>query len=85
MKLATDAFGRERAPIVFGWVMAAHQVGAGAAALGAGVIRTQSGAYHLAFLVSGAMCLVAALMALAIGRGRPVPEAGRLPELALEE
>ena len=85
VKLATDAFGRERAPIVFGWVMAAHQVGAGAAALGAGVIRTQSGAYHLAFLISGAMCLVAALMALAIGRQRPVPEAGRLPELALEE
>jgi sugar phosphate permease len=85
VKLATDAFGRERAPIVFGWVMAAHQVGAGAAALGAGVIRTQSGAYHLAFLVSGAMCLVAALMALAIGRRRPAPEAGRLPELALEE
>ena len=77
VKLATDAFGREDAPIVFGWVMAAHQVGAGAAALGAGVIRTQLGAYQLAFMTSGGMCLVAAAMALAIGRqGRTVELAG---------
>jgi predicted MFS family arabinose efflux permease len=73
VRLATDAFGREDAPIVFGWVMAAHQVGAGAAALGAGVIRTELGAYRLAFLISGGMCLVAALMALAIRRAdKPV-------------
>jgi sugar phosphate permease len=69
VRLATDAFGREDAPIVFGWVMAAHQVGAGAAALGAGIIRTALGAYQLAFLASGGMCLAAALMALAIRPG----------------
>jgi predicted MFS family arabinose efflux permease len=85
VKLATEAFGRERAPIVFGWVMAAHQVGAGVAALGAGIIRTHSGAYHLAFLISGAMCLAAALMALAIGRKRVPAAGGGVPELALEE
>ncbi len=77
VKLATDAFGREDAPIVFGWVMAAHQVGAGAAALGAGIVRTELGAYQLAFVTSGAMCLVAAFLALAIGRrGRAVEPAG---------
>ena len=70
VKLCTDAFGRERAPIVFGWVMAAHQVGAGTAALGAGVIRAEMGAYHLAFILSGGLCLVAALMSLAIRPGR---------------
>jgi len=84
VKLATDAFGREEAPIVFGWVMAAHQVGAGVAALGAGVIRTEMGAYRMAFMISGGMCLVAALMALAIGRGRAVSSAG-VPVLAIEE
>jgi sugar phosphate permease len=68
VKLATEAFGREDGPIVFGWVMAAHQVGASVAALGAGVIRAQLGAYQLAFMTSGGMCLVAAAMALAIGR-----------------
>ncbi len=70
VRLASDAFGKEDAPIVFGWVMAAHQVGAGVAALGAGIIRTEMGAYNPAFLVSGGLCLCAALMALRIGRGR---------------
>ncbi len=81
VRLATDAFGREDAPIVFGWVMAAHQVGAGAAALGAGLVRTHTGAYHSAFVVSGAMCLGAALLALAIGRRRAAAPAG-VPEAA---
>ena len=36
VRLAADAFGKDDAPIVFGWVMAAHQVGAGLAALGVG-------------------------------------------------
>jgi predicted MFS family arabinose efflux permease len=75
VKLATDAFGKDDAPIVYGWVFASHQVGAGIAALGAGVIRTTLGSYRLAFVTSGSVCLVAALLALAIGRG-----AARSPE-----
>ncbi|MFL5274300.1 MAG: MFS transporter [Anaeromyxobacteraceae bacterium] len=70
VRLATDAFGKEDAPVVFGWVLAAHQVGAGLAALGAGLIRTALGDYRLAFICSGGMCLGAALLALAIGRRR---------------
>jgi sugar phosphate permease len=70
VRLATDAFGKEDAPIVFGWVMASHQMGAGMAALGAGIIRTTTHSYELAFVSSGMMCLVAALLALAIGRKR---------------
>jgi sugar phosphate permease len=86
VKLATDAFGRRDAPIVFGWVMAAHQVGAGAAALGAGIIRTELGDYHAAFLASGSMCLAAALLALAIGRGRePVAAGASLAGVAGEQ
>jgi sugar phosphate permease len=80
VRLASDAFGKRDAPIVFGWVMAAHQVGAGAAALGAGVIRTVLGEYRLAFVSSGLMCLAAAMMALAIGRRRAVAGAGVIPE-----
>jgi sugar phosphate permease len=70
VRLATDAFGREDAPVVFGWVMTAHQVGAGAAALAAGVVRTHLGDYQAAFMASGGLCLAAALMALAIRPGR---------------
>jgi sugar phosphate permease len=75
VRLATDAFGRDDAPIVFGWVMAAHQVGAGAAALGAGILRTALGSYQLAFLASGGLCLAAALMALAIRPGARTADA----------
>jgi sugar phosphate permease len=70
VKLATDAFGKEDAPIVFGWIMAAHQVGAGAAALAAGIVRTEMGDYRMAFVTSGILCLFAALLALGIARGR---------------
>ena len=68
VRLATEAFGKDEGPIVFGWVVAAHQVGASVAALGAGIIRTSLGDYQLAFLSAGALCLVAALLALAVGR-----------------
>lgn len=83
VKLATDAFGKEDAPIVFGWVFTAHQIGASLAALGAGVVRTQSGDYRAAFLTSGALCLMAAFLALQVTRAprkfevaTPVPAAG---------
>jgi MFS family permease len=55
--LTADAFGRERVGVVFGWIFAAHQFGAAFAAYGAGLIRTDSGSYHWAFLIAGAMCM----------------------------
>ncbi len=70
LRLATEAFGKEDGPVVFGWVVAAHQVGAGVAALGAGLIRTVLGDYQVAFLISGTLCLVAALLSLGVGRIR---------------
>jgi MFS family permease len=74
VRLAQDAFGKEDAPIVFGWIFAAHQVGASLAALGAGLVRTHLGDYQAAFIASGCVCLAAALMALMVGRGRaPAP------------
>ena len=42
VKLAAERFGRERANLVFGWVFAGHQLGAGTAALGAGWLRTDA-------------------------------------------
>ena len=43
--LCREAFG-ERAPIVFGWVFASHQIGAAIAAAGAGVVRDQARGLH---------------------------------------
>ena len=68
VKLATDAFGAARAPVMFGWIAAGHQVGAALTALTAGWVRTTLGDYQFAFLGSGTLCLVAAVLALQVGR-----------------
>lgn len=70
VRLSAEVFGRERASIVFGWVVAAHQIGAAFAAFMAGWLRTTTGAYTLAFMSAGALCLVAAVGVLPIGRTR---------------
>ena len=78
LRLATNAFGKEDAPVVFGWIATGHQIGAATAALGAGIIRTAMDGYLDAFLIAGAACLIASLMVLTIGRGhaaRVVPAA----------
>jgi sugar phosphate permease len=79
VRLAARAFGIERGPIMFGWIAAAHQLGAALAAFGAGALRVELGTYLQAFVLSGLLCLVAASMVLLIGRSReaavptPVP------------
>ena len=70
VRLCADVFGREKASIVFGWVVASHQIGAAFAAFAAGWLRTSTGAYTLAFMGAGALCLVAAVGVLPIGRVR---------------
>lgn len=67
VKLTADAFG-PRATLVFGWIFAAHQLGAGFAALTAGVIRTELGSYALAFQGAGILCVLAALAFVLKGR-----------------
>jgi predicted MFS family arabinose efflux permease len=66
VRLTTDRFGRQDAPVVFGWVVAGHQLGAAAAALGAGLLRNSLGSYTVATMLSGGLCLVAALAVLRI-------------------
>ncbi|MGJ4894429.1 MFS transporter [Bradyrhizobium sp. SZCCHNRI1029] len=68
VRLTAQRFGPERANLVFGWVFAGHQLGAGTAAFGAGLSRTLLQSYLPAFFTAGALCIVAALLALAIAR-----------------
>jgi sugar phosphate permease len=70
VRLTADTFGRARAGIVFGWIVAAHQLGAATATFGAGTIRSFLGDYQAAFLTSGAFCLATAAMVLQIGLGK---------------
>lgn len=65
VRLATQAFGAEEGPIVYGWIGAAHQLGAGAIAFGAGSIRTAFASYTPAFEISGLLCLAAAFAVFA--------------------
>jgi MFS family permease len=77
VKLAVDRFGREKAPVVFGWVFAGHQLGAATAAFGGGLIRTQYETYLPAFFIAGVLCLIAALSVMTLTKpgGQPQPAA----------
>ncbi|MFE4716168.1 MFS transporter [Streptomyces sp. NPDC056728] len=56
------------APVVFGWVSAAHQVGAGAVAFAGGTARDAFGSYDPVWVGAGALCAGAALLALTLRR-----------------
>jgi sugar phosphate permease len=75
VKLAVQAFGRERGPVAFGWIFAAHQLGAGAMAYAAGASRDALGTYLPAFFTAGAFCFVAALCFVALRGPRPAARA----------
>ncbi len=60
VRLAVTAFGREMRPAVFAWIFAAHQLGAGLMAFGAGVSRDALESYVPAFFFGGVLCLLAA-------------------------
>ncbi|WP_223206014.1 MFS transporter [Streptomyces xanthii] len=66
--LCREHYGEDSA-IVFGWVLASHQVGAAVVAFLGGVARDVFGSYDVVWYASGALCAVAALMALVIRRG----------------
>ncbi|MGY4309436.1 MFS family permease [Bradyrhizobium sp. USDA 4369] len=72
VRLTAQRFGAERANLVFGWVFTGHQLGAGTAAFGAGLSRTLLQSYLPAFFTAGALCVLAALLALAIAQ-QPKP------------
>jgi predicted MFS family arabinose efflux permease len=74
VRMLTNTFGRDKAPLVYGWVFTAHQLGGASAAVVAGLLRVTFDDYMGAFMLSGTLCLLAAIAALFIGRGRIAPE-----------
>ncbi|WP_199521643.1 MFS transporter [Jiangella anatolica] len=68
--LCREHFGAS-GPIVFGWVLASHQIGAALVAFGAGLTRDAYGSYDAAWIGAGALCAMAAAMSLAIRRRLP--------------
>jgi MFS family permease len=73
--LCSKTFGRDRGPIVYGWVFAGHQLGAALAAWGAGQLRDVTGSYRPAFVIAGLCCLGAGFSVLRIGGADAAPDA----------
>jgi predicted MFS family arabinose efflux permease len=74
--LCRQQFGVARSSVVFGWVFAAHMVGAGVAAGLAGAIREATGSYTTAWWLAGGLCLVAALAIFGIAEQAGDPPDG---------
>ena len=62
VRLAGQAFGPKMAPVVFGWIFAAHQAGASVAAYGSGASRDILLTYMPAFIIAGMACFLAAAL-----------------------
>jgi sugar phosphate permease len=70
VRLLNRAMGAERVGLMVAWITVIHQVGGAAAAYLGGVLRIGFGSYLEAFVISGLMCIGAALMVLFIGVGQ---------------
>jgi predicted MFS family arabinose efflux permease len=68
IKLATDHFGKDKVGVIYGWIYSAHQLGAGAAAYGGGLVYSWFNAYQSIFLAAGIFCIIATLFVLNIKR-----------------
>ncbi|MEV1006815.1 MFS transporter [Streptomyces sp. NPDC049881] len=73
--LCREHFGADGG-VVFGWVLASHQIGAAVVAYAAGAIRDTTGSYDLAWTSAGVLCALATVMVMVIRR----PRAPALPE-----
>ncbi|MER8031040.1 MFS transporter [Streptomyces bauhiniae] len=67
LALCRERFGDDSA-IVFGWVLASHQIGAAVVAWLGGFARDVFGTYDMVWYASGSLCAAAALMSLVIRR-----------------
>ena len=73
LAVANRTFGIKKAPILFGWISASHQIGAASAAFFAGASRTGTGSYLQSFVIAGFVAVAAAFLALMIGTKRQEP------------
>jgi sugar phosphate permease len=79
VRLIGSTFGKERTGIVYGWIFVSHQMGGASAAYFGGMLRETYGSYLESFMLSGLLCLVAAVLAMCIGRTRKDEAAVAVP------
>lgn len=61
-------YGLKDSPVVFGWVTASHQLGAGLMAVAGGTARDAFGSYSPVWIAAGAACATGALMVTLLRR-----------------
>ncbi|MFM2384469.1 MAG: hypothetical protein RL166_343 [Actinomycetota bacterium] len=71
VELCRRYFGLTNSSVVYGWVFAAHMVGAAIAAAFAGIIRDIQGDYFVAWITAAVLCLVASASVLLL---KPNPQ-----------
>lgn len=69
--ITRQKFGVEKSAMMYGWITAAHQVGAGVAAFSGGIIYKVFSSYMWAFLFAGGFCLLASLFVILIKKHQP--------------
>jgi sugar phosphate permease len=82
VRLLSGVVGQERTGIMVAWISVIHQVGGASAAYIGGLLRISYGSYQQAFMLSGLLCIVAAIMVLFIGAGRQRNEPQAVAALA---
>ncbi|OLO25245.1 MFS transporter [Alkalihalophilus pseudofirmus] len=75
IQLASDYFGKEKGVTIYGWVFAAHQVGAGVAAFLGGYFYEIFHGYTVSFISAGLLCIVATLFVISIKKNTTVSKA----------
>jgi sugar phosphate permease len=79
VRLLVRVMGTARIGIMVAWITAIHMVGGALAAYLGGLLRITFGSYLEAFMLSGLLCIAAALMVLLIGAGRRESEPVAVP------
>src|SRR6516225_5430692 len=77
VRLTSFVFDKQRAPMIFGWIFAGHQLGGAVAAYGAGLTRTVMQSYSPALYAAGITCIVAAVAIFLLERPTPAPVPAR--------
>ncbi|MFJ7938250.1 MFS transporter [Peribacillus sp. NPDC096622] len=74
ISISRQVFGMGKSGIVYGWIFAAHQVGAAVAAYGGGLIFKIFSSYTWAFFLAGIFCLLGSLFVILIKKQKAVTQ-----------
>lgn len=72
ISISRRIFGLQKSSIIYGWIFAAHQLGAAVAAFGGGLIYQYFNTYTWAFFLAGVFCIFASLFVILIKKEKVV-------------